>query len=147
MLAQLLRNFDKIFPPQIALAHCDVPCGIYKAEPSQTAAETVVKMVEKILALPKENPTAGDRNTFVRCVLVKEQHAELCKKEVLILWTDFFKSEHLQKWPNLHEMVWEAAKLCSENKREVSLEKAKELLAKVEAIGGMLGEAQAAAKK
>jgi len=127
------------------LAHCDVPCGIYKSEPSRTAAETVVKMVEKIEALPKSNPTIDDRNTFVRCVRVKEEHAELCKKEILILWTDFFKAEHLEKYPNLHELVWKTTKLCSENKRIVNLQKTKELLKSVEEIGRIFEQAKAAA--
>ena len=144
---KLLRLIDKIFKPSTAYAHCDVPCGIYKAEPSQTAAETVAKMVELIEALPKENPTADDRNKFVRCVNTKEQHAELCKRELLILWTDFFKPEHLEKWPDLHDKVWKATKLCSENKREVSSQKAQQLLSAVVEIGDILKKSQAAVKK
>ena len=143
----VLRIIDKIFKPQIAYAHCDVPCGIYKAEPSHTAAETVIKMVEKIEALPGDNPTVDDRNLFVRCIKVKEEHAELCKRELLILWTDFFKAEHLEKWPDLHDKVWKAAKLCSENKRTVSLGKAQELLKAANEIGMILKEAQEAGKK
>lgn len=145
-MRRLLRLIDFFFKPTAVFAHCDVPCGIYKAEPSRTAAETVVKMVEKIEALPKENPTVTDRNTFVRCVKVKEEHAELCKRELLILWTDFFKAEHLDKWPDLHEKIWKAAKLCSENKRDVSAEKAQALLNAVSEIGSILVEAQKAAK-
>lgn len=141
---KFFRIIDQVFKPQIVYAHCDVPCGIYKAEPSQTAAETVVKMVEKIEGLPGENPTIDDRNTFVRCVKTKEEHAELCKRELLILWTDFFKPEHLEKWPDLHEKIWKATKLCSENKRTVNMEKAQELLKAVKEIGKILTEAQAA---
>lgn len=144
---KILRIIDQIFKPLPVYAHCDVPCGIYKAEPSQTAAETVVKMVELIGGLPKENPTVDDRNKFVRCVNTKEQHAELCKRELLILWTDFFKPEHLEKWPDLHEKVWKATKLCSENKREVSSGKAQQLLSAVVEIGDILKKAQAAVKK
>ena len=138
----LLRFIDRVFKPHIAYAHCDVPCGIYEAEPSLTAAETVVKMVEKIQALSTKNPTIDDRNTFVRCVKTKEEHAELCKREILILWSDFFKSEHLEKWPDLHDLVWKAAKLCSENKRTVSAQKAQELMKAVKEIGSILEQAQ-----
>ena len=146
-----LRLLDSVFKPQIAYAHCDVPCGIYKKEPSITAAETVVKMVEKILNPPKidEKDHASRvnyHNNMTRYVIVKEQHAEICKREILILWTDFFKPEHLEKWPDLHEKFWKATKLCSENKREVSKEKADALLAAVFEIGGILEEAQKAAK-
>lgn len=143
-MINLLRSFDKIFVPQPVYAHCDVPCGIYKVEPSLTAAETVIKMVEKIEGLPKENPTVDDRNLFVRAVKVKEEHAELCKREILVLWTDFFKPEHLEKWPDLHEKVWKATKLCSENKRSVNMGKAQELLKAVTEIGEILEKAQVA---
>lgn len=147
-----LRLVDLIFKPSIALAHCDIPCGIYKAEPSKTAAETVVKMVEKILNPPEldekdQMSRVNYHNSMTRYVMVKEQHAEICKREILILWTDFFKVEHLEKWPDLHEKVWKAVKLCSDNKREVSAEKAEALLKAVMEIGTILEKAQAAAKK
>src|SRR3989344_5737756 len=119
-----LRLVDKVFKPKIAWAHCDVPCGIYDPKAAQIAAETIVKMVEKIEGLPKDNPTASDRNLFVRAVFTKEEHARKCKEELLILWTDFFKPEHLEMFPELHETFWQAAKLCSKNKQEVSMEAA-----------------------
>lgn len=148
----LLRVLDSIFKPRAAFAHCDIPCGIYKAEPSKTAAETVVKMVDKILNPPEldekdQASRVNFHNNMTRYVIVKEQHAEICKRELLILWTDFFKSEHLEKWPDLHEKVWKAAKLCSDNKREVSAEKAQQLLKAVSEIGSILEKAQAAASK
>ncbi len=117
--------------------HCDVPCGIYKIEPARTAAETIVRMVELIEELPKDNPTVSDRNKFVRCVLTKEEHARKCKEELLILWTDYFKPEHLEKFPKLHETFWKAAKLCSKNKQEVNKQAADELLKAVDEIGKM----------
>lgn len=141
-----LRLLDKVFPPKIAYAHCDIPCGIYKKDAMITAAETVVKMVEKIAELPHDNPTVENRNFFVRAVVTREQHAELCKREALILWTDFFKEEHLAKWPDLHTKVWEITKLCSHVKREVNLDRAKELLALVKELGDILEEAQKTAR-
>lgn len=136
----MLRLIDKIFKPQIVLAHCDVPCGIYDPRAVQIAAETILKMVEKIESLPKRNPTVSDRNLFVRTVWTKEEHARKCKEELLILWTDFFKPEHLAMFPKLHETFWKAAKLCSRNKQEVSMEAARELVAAVEEIAGMFGK-------
>ena len=94
-MRQLLSIFTRILPTQIAYAHCDVPCGIYDPKPAQIAAATVLKMVQKINDLPKENLTVGDRNSFVRMVLIKEEHARKCKEELLILWTDYFKPEHI----------------------------------------------------
>lgn len=142
-----LRVVDSIFKPSIAFAHCDVPCGIYDPRPAQIAAETVVKMVEKIEGLTKENPTVADRNLFVRAVWTKEEHARKCKEELLILWTDFFKPEHLEMFPSLHETFWKAAKLCSLNKQEVSMEAALELKKAVDEIAGMFAKAKASIKK
>ena len=132
--------FIKLIPAKPVFAHCDIPCGIYDPHTAQLAAKTVLTMVQKINQLPKENPTVNDRNSFVRTVLVKEQHAELCKKEVLILWTDYFKAEHLEKFPNLHDLVWKTTKLCSENKRAVDEAKAQELIEAVDKIAGIFNQ-------
>ncbi|OGE82828.1 MAG: superoxide dismutase, Ni [Candidatus Doudnabacteria bacterium RIFCSPHIGHO2_01_FULL_49_9] len=140
---KILDIVAKLFAIDTAYAHCDIPCGIYSDHPSQMAADTVVKMVEKILALPaggKPEEILQARNSFVRMVMAKEQHAELCKRELLILWTDYFKPEHLALHPSLHEQIWQAAKLCSKNKQEVNLEAAKELQQAVHEIGHIFGE-------
>ena len=73
-------------------------------------------------------------NMVVRRITVKEQHAQICKHELYTLWSDFFKPEHLEKFPNLHETFWKAAKLCSENKHEIDLESAKKLVDAVDEI-------------
>ena len=121
-------------PTFTAYAHCDVPCGIYDPKPAQIAAQTILKMVQKISELPKENPTVNDRNSFVRMVWTKEEHGRKCKEELLILWTDYFKPEHLEKFPDLHDKFWKAAKLCSKNKQEVNLEAAEQLVKAVDEI-------------
>lgn len=140
----VLRLIDKYFPPKTAYAHCDVPCGIYDPKPAQIAAATVAKMVEKIEGLPKDNPAVEDRNLFVRAVLTKEEHARKCKQELLILWTDFFKPEHLEIFPDLHDKFWKATKLCSKNKQTVSAESAQELVKAVDEIADMFDKAKAA---
>lgn len=144
---KILRLFDILFPPSLAHAHCDVPCGIYDPKPAQIAAETVVKMVEKIEALPEANPSISDRNLFVRAVWTKEEHARKCKEELLILWTDFFKEEHLKMFPKLHETFWKAAKLCSVNKQEVNMKSALELQKSVDEIAKIFAKTKASAKK
>lgn len=142
MLYKFFEFLHKIHPAKEVYAHCDIPCGIYTSEPALTAAKTVVKMVEKIEALPQDMPpTLATRNAFVRMVHVKEEHAQKCKQELLILWTDYFKPEHLEMFPSLHETFWKAAKLCSKNKQEVNMESAQELLQAVEEIAGMFNQA------
>jgi len=139
----LFRFIDKVSPPKYAYAHCDVPCGIYDPRSAQIAAETVVKMVEKMETLP-DKPSIADRNLFIRATLTKEEHARKCKEELLILWTDFFKIEHLEMFPKLHETFWKAAKLCSKNKQEVNMEAAQSLKKAVDEIAQMFAKAKAA---
>jgi len=151
MLYKLLNILDAIYPAKEVHAHCDIPCGIYTPEPALTAAKTVVKMVEKIQELEPPNfmnldfnVAKGKVNSIVRYVTVKEEHAQKCKQELLILWTDYFKPEHLEAFPDLHEIFWKAAKLCSKNKQEVNMEAAQELLKAVEGISDIFEKAEAA---
>lgn len=132
---RLIKFFIKFLPVKTAFAHCDIPCGIYDPKPAQLAAETVLKMARKIKELPSD-----DKNNFIRMVMTKEQHAEICKKEVLILWTDYFKDEHLEKFPNLHNLVWKTTKLCSDNKRVVDEQKAQELIEAVDKIADIFSQ-------
>lgn len=143
IISSFLRAVDKIKNPRVVYAHCDIPCGIYNSVPAQIAAQTVEKMVLKLQELQVPKDTANQQamlaylNSVSRIVAVKEEHAEICKKEFLILWTDYFKQEHLIMFPNLHETFWKAAKLCSKNKQEVNLEAAKELRKAVDEIAHM----------
>ena len=122
-----------LFAPRLVVhAHCDIPCGIYDPTAAKVAADTVAKMVEKITAAGGTDEAS--RNTFVRSVTVKEEHAQICKKELLILWSDYFKPEHLEKYPKLHDTFWKAAKLCSKNKQGVDAQAATELQAAVKEI-------------
>ncbi len=143
----LLRAIDRIFPPKIAYAHCDIPCGIYESDGATLAAHTVHRMVEIIDALPKDGGTVKDRNNFARCVRVKDEHAAKCKHELFTLWADFFKEEHLEKFPDLHDKFWKAIKLCSKNKHEVSMEDAKALEAAVAQIAEMFKEVRVESKE
>ena len=87
------------------------------------------------------------RNTLVRMATTKEIHTQLCKQELLILWTDYFKPEHLAMFADLHETFWKAAKLCSFNKQNVDLAKSQELMDTVAKISEMFQKAEAAKKK
>ena len=125
LLAAALRKAEMVIKPSPAYAHCDIPCCIYETNSMTTSANTVYKMVEKILEV--KGMELGDRNSFVRMVHAKEEHAQKCKQELLILWTDYFKDEHLAKFPDLHTKVWKATKLCSQAKRTVDLKVAQQL--------------------
>lgn len=123
----------------IAHAHCDGPCGVYDPAAARINAEAVLSMTKKLLAL--EMPETDDKeamlayhNTLTRWIHIKEEQAQKCKDELLILWTDYFKSPHLEKYPNLHDSFWKAAKLCSHAKVEVNLKTAEELMKAVEEV-------------
>lgn len=120
-------------------AHCDGPCGIYDPASARVPAEALLSMTHKLLELtpPKAEDTAAHAaylNTFSRYVAIKESQAELTKNELLILWTDYFKPPHLEAHPQLHDLFWSAAKLCSACKQEINHDKATALLAKVKEI-------------
>lgn len=135
MIYKILSIINKFSLIKTVYAHCDIPCGIYTVEPAKTAAETVVKMTEKI----KEADPA-DIHSISRFTAVKEEHAQICKEQLLILWTDYFKKEHLDTFPNLHDTFWNAAKLCSKVKQEVNMDAAKELEKTVDKIDKMFKE-------
>ncbi len=134
-------------------AHCDVPCGIYDPHQAAVAAKTVYTMAKKMTDLPVPGASAQPsevleyRNTIVRMTQTKETHVQLCKQELLILWTDYFKPEHLPMFPDLHETFWKAAKLCSYNKQHVDVAKAQELMDTVAKISELFQKAEAAKKK
>jgi len=138
----MIRFFPKIF----ARAHCDIPCGVYEPTLAKIAAKTVARMVEQLekLSMPKN---LKDKTSFLqysnhiaRRITVKEEHAQLCKKELSVLWSDFFKNQHLEKFPQLHDTFWQAEKLCSQNKQEVNVEAAQKLVDLVDEIAHIFYE-------
>ncbi len=121
------------FPAEEVDAHCDGPCGVYDPASARIAAEAVLSMTKKILdlelpATDNQKAVAAYLNTMSRYVAIKEEQAETTKRELLILWTDYFKPPHLEEYPDLHDIFWKAAKLCSACKVEVNLEHANELM-------------------
>ncbi len=133
------KSLTQFLPMEEASAHCDGPCGVYDPASARIAAEAVLSMTKKILAL--EVPSSSDQqvlasyhNTLSRFIQIKEEQAQLAKDELLILWTDYFKPHHLEKYPDLHDRFWKAAKLCSACKVEVNLDHANQLMDTIEEI-------------
>ncbi len=138
-LAAVLRKSEVLVKPTVAYAHCDVPCGIYETDTMRHGLETVKSMTNKLLALQGKTDVAS-LNSVARMIAAKDEWFHRIKTELLILWTDYFKPEHVQKWPDLHDKVWKAAKLCSEVKRNVDQQKVEQLSAAVEEITGIFAE-------
>lgn len=147
MLISTLKNW---FGITSADAHCDVPCGVYDPNTAQTAAKTVYSLTKKIIDLApptKPEEVRAYENSVTRMILVKEEHARICKHEILVLWTDYFKPQHLEMFPDLHNIFWNTAKLISFCKQNVDLAKCEELQTSVAKIADMFNKAAAAAKK
>ena len=108
-------------PRVIVRAHCDLPCGIYDPEQARIEAESCYKIVEKYAA----NDDVAYRT---RAIAIKEERAELVKHHLDVLWHDYFKPEHLEKVPNLHDLFWQATKQVSKVKASTDLADAKRLL-------------------
>src|SRR4030042_3740768 len=138
LIRSTLRLIDRLSPPETVHAHCDIPCGIYDPHLAQIAAHTVIRMNQLIadLAHPEPGSSKEERdkylNSFSRYVAVKEEHAELCKHEVRVIWGDYFKPEHLEEHPDLNNIVWNVMKLGSKVRQSVDMQAAQDLLAEVQ---------------
>src|SRR5688500_7747919 len=104
MLEALLR------PRRIVHAHCDLPCGIYDPAQARIEADSVKACMEKFQG-------SDDPEFRQRAVVIKEERADLVKHHLWVLWTDYFKPPHLEKYPNLHDLFWNATKLAGEAKK------------------------------
>lgn len=131
---RLFEALDRVVPAKVAHAHCDIPCGIYDPHNAQMAAHTVIRMVDLIAQLEKPGPSATPEqkqeyhNKLQRYIATKEQHSELYKHEVRVLWGDYFKPEHVQQFPQLNDLVWKALKAGSKGRQEINLAAAEDML-------------------
>ena len=133
----LLRRL--LTPATVVSAHCDLPCGVYDPAQARIEAESVKAIQEKYQA--NEDPAFR-----TRAILIKEQRAELVKHHLWVLWTDYFKPPHFEKYPELHGLFNEATKLAgaSGTKGELDAGKADELLAKIDEIAEIFWETKKA---
>ena len=97
----ILEAFLK--PTRTVHAHCDLPCGVYDPAQARIEAESVKACQEKF-------QSSDDEIFKDRAVSIKEERADLVKHHLWVLWTDYFKPEHLEAHPNLHELFWTATK-------------------------------------
>ncbi len=150
MVTWLMRRARQWCSPTQVRAHCDIPCGIYDPHAAQIAVLTVVRMNQLIAELPKPGPqtTPEERDAYVhklsRYTTVKEEHAEVCKRELRVLWGDYFTPDHLKQFPELHGLFWEAMKLASKARQEVNLQAAQDLLGKVQKIADVFWKTKGA---
>ena len=113
-----------------ASAHCDIPCGIYDPHLAQLAALTVIRMDDLIAEMVKghKEDNVDFHNSMSRYVAVKEEHAELAKREVRVIFGDYIKKEHVDKYPELPTLVHHIFQFGSKARQTASRENAMELL-------------------
>ena len=127
----------KTLPAQSAFAHCDLPCGVYDPAQARIEAESVMKILEKYQSF-------HDEHDKMRAVIIKEQRAELVKHHLWVLWTDYFKPEHLEKFPDLHDLFWRATKQAGQTKKSVDPEDGRKLLDLIAEIDDIFKKTKAA---
>src|SRR5438067_6324250 len=123
MLSRLLG------PRRMVHAHCDLPCGVYDPAQARIEAESVKAIQQKYQdadSSKKPSETAEDFRS--RCLLIKEERADLVKHHLWVLWTDYFKPEHLEKFPELHDLFWKATKAAGEAKKATDPAQGQQLL-------------------
>jgi nickel superoxide dismutase len=122
-------------------AHCDLPCGVYDPAQARIEAQSVKAICEKLQG-------NDDLDFRTRALLIKEQRAELVKHHLWVLWTDYFKPPHFEKYPNLHQLFNEATKLAGGGaggaKSSTDPGVADDLLAKIDEIAQIFAETKAA---
>lgn len=132
------------WPIKSASAHCDVPCGIYETDTLTTAAKTCQKLVSVAAALAESGcQTPTDHNQFIRAINQKETQAQICKDQIYILWSDFFKADDFAADENLHDKLWQAAKACSQVKQTLDQKAADDLVAACQAVAELFTAVQA----
>ena len=120
-------------------AHCDLPCGVYDPAQARIEAQSVKAIAEKIAA-------SDDADFRTRAILIKEQRSELVKHHLWVLWTDYFKPPHFEKFPELHSLINEATKLAGASGTKGSFDEsvADELLAKIDRVAEIFAETKKA---
>ena len=117
-------------PRTVVHAHCDIPCGVYDPQQARIEAESCYRIIQKYA-------DSTDNVFRARCLHVKEERAELAKHHIDVMWHDYFKPEHVEKFPDLHDVCWQASKQASKVKQSLDIAEAKKLLELIDRIDEM----------
>ena len=136
----LSRLRDLVVAPTLDVsAHCDLPCGVYDPAQARIEAESIKGIAEKYQA-------NTDPEFRTRAIIIKEERAQLVKHHLWVLWTDYFKAPHFEKYPNLNQLFNEATKLAGASGVKCSMDPAvaDQLLGKIEEISKIFWETKQA---
>jgi nickel superoxide dismutase len=133
-------------PSRVVHAHCDLPCGIYDPVQAKVEAESV-KAIQTRYQDPEKFKTKGETvdDYRARCLIIKEERANLVKEHLWVLWTDYFKPEHLEKYPKLHDLFWKATKEAGLAKKSQDPQQGQGLLDAIAEIDKIFWETKKAA--
>ncbi len=120
-------------PRRTVQAHCDLPCGVY--DPAQARIEA-----ESVKACQQKWQDNDDAEFRARAVSIKEERANMVKEHLWVLWTDYFKPEHLEKHPGLHEMFWKATKEAGAAKKSNDPSQGQALLDAIDEVAKVFWE-------
>ena len=140
LLKTTFELLNRVLPAETGHAHCDIPCGIYDPHAAQIAALSTIRMNQLIEAMdtPSGSMSEEERVTSLaalgRYVAEKDRSAELCKQELRILWGDYFKPNHVEQYPDLHEKFANAMRAASSVRQSISLKASEDLLSAVQDI-------------
>src|ERR1700738_3751561 len=133
IVPRILSALDRVAPPMVVEAHCDLPCGVYDPAQARIEAESVKGCMEKF--------NSSDDDVFkTRAVMIKEERADLVKHHLWVLWTDYFKPAHLEAHPQLHDLFWKATKTAGEAKKTTDVGVAEDLLNQISEIDKIFWE-------
>jgi nickel superoxide dismutase len=130
MIYKILDIIDRTIGFERAQAHCDIPCGIYDPIVAQIDALTVVRMIDLMKDLDAKDSIAklDYHNGMARFIAVKEEHAERAKREIRVIWGDYMKAQHLEKYPDLYNLVHKIMQLGSKVRQTADREAAVQLV-------------------
>ena len=138
-MLSVVRAFLK--PSRVVHAHCDLPCGVYDPAQARIEAESVQKIQEKYGdAGNQKKPSETEDDFKARCLVIKEERADLVKHHLWVLWTDYFKPEHLEKHAELHDVFWKATKAAGEAKKSQDPAQGQQLLDLIKEIDTIFWE-------
>ena len=149
MIYEIFEALDKRYGVIEAKAHCDIPCGIYDPITAQIAALTVVRMIDLMNDLDKTHPEkdVAYYNSLARYVAVKEEHAEKVKSDIRVIWGDYLKAQHLEKYPDAHALVHKIMQLGSKSRQTADRETGLQLVEAVNQFAQMFWETKSVATK
>ncbi len=119
-------KLTNLFTIKSVYAHCDLPCGVYDPAQARIEAQSVKAIMEKYDGLDDHNK--------LRALIIIEERAELVKHHLMVLWADYFKPEHLETYPGLHDKFWKAIKQAGECKHQLAVAEADKLLLQIDEI-------------